>query len=413
LATITKYTLEGNNMKIIGMEMFPVSIAFKRKLKAAFRGVAVDEGLREDNVIIKIHTDEGISGLGEAGTWGIYYCGESQETDIATIAYHLFPKVLEGENPFNIDLIHKKMDDAVVGNTVAKSAIDFALYDIMGKKLNAPVYDLIGGRYADKFQTIGAVIGIYEPEIMAEYAKESLKGFGPEPRLLKIKIGLEYLKDIKRVEAIRKTIGPSHYLLLDCNGSLDVKEAIYLGQRVAEFSPVFLEQPVDYDDLEGLAEVKRNVPVPVGACECALTIKDMMRVIRMDAADFFNFKIDRLGGIYKGKQAAGMINAANKWILLSGQVSIGIAATARNHFAASTSSLFPLVASGVSGAFTIYPAFEPDYVEVEKVLIGGPKVEKGFAGIPPGPGLGIELNEKALKRFIPPDKSPILIGKKS
>jgi L-alanine-DL-glutamate epimerase-like enolase superfamily enzyme len=105
---------------------------------------------------------------------------------------------------------------------------------------------------------------------------------------------------------------------------LEVKEAIHFGQKVEEFSPVFLEQPVDYDDLEGLAEVKRNVPVPVGACECALTIEDMMRVIRMDAADFF---ISKLTGweASQGKQAVGMINAAGKWVLLSGGY-IGIGA---------------------------------------------------------------------------------------
>ena len=400
-------------MKIIGIEMFPISIAFKRKVKTAFRGTGIDEGVREDNLVIKIYTDEGISGLGEAGTWGIYYCGESQETVMAVIAYYLFPKVLEGENPFNIDLIHIKMDAAVIGNTVAKSAIDFALYDIMGKSLNVPVYQLIGGCYADKFPVSAAVIGIDKPEIMAKVAKDSLKDLGPEARLLKIKLGLEYLKDVKRVEAIREAIGPDHYLLLDCNGSLKVKEAIHFGQKVEEFSPVFLEQPVDYDDLEGLAEVKRNVPIPVGACECAHTIEDMMRVIRMDAADFFNFKIDRLGGIYKGKQAVGMINAAGKWVLLSGQVSIGIGATARNHFSAATYSMFRPGRSGVSGVFTIYPASEPEFTEVENVLIGGPKVEKGYAGVPPGPGLGIELNEKALYRFIPPGKSPMLIGKKS
>ncbi len=399
-------------MKIIGIEMFPVSIAFKRKVKTAFRGTAIDEGVREDNLVIKIYTDEGISGLGEAGTWGIYYCGESQETDIAVIAHHLFPKVLEGENPFNIDLIHVKMDSAVIGNTVAKSAIDFALYDIMGKSLNVPVYQLIGGCYADRFPVSAAVIGIDRPEVMAKIAKDSLKDLGPEPRLFKIKVGLDYLKDIERVSAIREAVGPDHYLLLDCNGSLKVKEAIHFGQKVEKFSPVFLEQPVDYDDLEGLAEVKRNVPIPVGACECALTMEDMMRVIRMDAADFFNFKIDRLGGIYKGKQAVGMIKAAGKWVLLSGQVSIGISAVARNHFSAATYSMFHHSRSGVSGVFTIYPAFEPDYVEVENVLIGGPKVERGYAGIPPGPGLGIELNEKALRRFIPPDKGPILVGKK-
>lgn len=400
-------------MKIIGVEMFPINLAFKRKVKTAFRGTGRDEGVSEENVVLRIYTDEGITGLGEAGTWGVYYCGESQETVMDVIGYYLFPQVLEGENPFNIDLIHSKMDAAVLNNTVAKSAIDFALYDIMGKSLNVPVYQLIGGCYADKFPVSAAVVGIDKPEIMAKVAKDSLKDLGPEARLLKIKLGLEYLKDVKRVEAIREAIGPDHYLLLDCNGSLKVKEAIHFGQKVEEFSPVFLEQPVDYDDLEGLAEVKRNVPIPVGACECALTIQDMMRVIRMDAADFFNFKIDRLGGIYKGKQAVGMISAANKWVLLSGQVSIGVGATARNHFSAATYSMFRPCRSGVSGIFTIYPAFEPEYVEVENVLIGGPKVEKGYAGVPPGPGLGIELNEKALRRFMPPDKSSILIGKKS
>jgi L-alanine-DL-glutamate epimerase-like enolase superfamily enzyme len=399
-------------MKIVGIEMFPVSLAFKRTIKTAFRGVAIDEGIHEDNVIIKIYTDEGIHGLGEASTWGIYYCGESQETDMAVIAHHLFPRVLEGADPFNIDLIHRRMDEQVIGSTCAKSGIDFALYDIMGKKLNVPVYQLIGGCHTDKFPTTAAVLGIDEPEVSAKIANDALAGLGPEPRLFKIKVGLDYLKDVKRVEAIRKAVGPEHYFLLDCNGSLSVKQAIHFGLKVQEFAPVFLEQPVDYEDLEGLGEVKRNVPVPVGACECALTIQDMMRVIRMDACDFFNFKIDRLGGIYKGKQAIGMINAAGKWAILSGQVSIGVAATARSHFSAATCALFPTPRSGVSSVFTLYPAFEPQYVEVENVLIGGPKVVNGFAGVPPGPGLGIELNEKALARFIPPGKAPVLVGKK-
>jgi L-alanine-DL-glutamate epimerase-like enolase superfamily enzyme len=398
-------------MKIIGVEMFPINIAFKRKVKTAFRGTGRDEGVSEENVVLRIYTDEGITGLGEAGTWGVYYCGESQETVMDVIGYYLFPQVLEGENPFNIDLIHSKMDAAVLNNTVAKSAIDFALYDIMGKSLNVPVYQLIGGCHAEKFPVIAAVVGIDKPETMAKVAKDSLKNLGTEPRLFKIKLGLEYLKDVKRVEAIREAVGGDHSLLLDCNGSLDVKQAIYFGRQVARFSPVFLEQPVDYDDLEGLAEVKRNVPIPVGACECALKIEDMMRVIRMDAADFFNFKIDRLGGIYKGKQAAGMIKAAGKWILQSGQVSIGIAAVARSHFSAATYDMFPCT-SGVSGVFSIYPASERDYIEVENVLIGGPKVEKGYASVPPGPGLGVELNEKALRRFIPSERSPRFIGRK-
>jgi len=399
-------------MRIIGIEMFPVSIAFKRKVRTSFRGLARDEGVCEDNVVIRIHTDEGISGLGEAGTWGVYYCGESQESVMAAIGTYLFREALEGENPFNVDLIHWKMDKAVFRNPVAKSAVDFALYDIMGKALNVPVCQLIGGNCADKYLTTAAVIGIDEPEVMARIAKDSLNDLGPGCRLFKVKVGLEYLKDVRRVEAIREAIGPDHYLLLDCNGSLQVKEAIHFGQKVAQFAPVFLEQPVSYDDLEGLAEVKRNVPVPVGACECALTIEDMMRVIRMDAADFFNFKIDRLGGIYKAKQAVGMINAAGKWVLLSGQVSIGIAATARHHFAAATCTIFPPFASGISGVFDIYPAHYPEYRPVENVLRGLVKVENGYAEPPHGPGLGIELNDEALKEFVTKGKSPVLVGRK-
>jgi L-alanine-DL-glutamate epimerase-like enolase superfamily enzyme len=398
-------------MKIVGIEMFPINMAFKRKVKTAFRGTAIDEGVSEENVAIKMYTDEGISGLGEAGTWGVYYCGESQETVMDIIANYLFPKVLEGENPFNIDLILSKMDAAVLANTVAKSAIDFALYDIMGKKLGVPVYQLIGGCHAERFPTIGAVLGIDTPETMAKVAKDALKGLEPAPRLFKMKLGLEYLKDVRRVEAVREAVGPDHSLLLDCNGSMEVKQAIHFGQLVERFAPCFLEQPVSYDDLAGLAEVKRNVPIPVGACECALSIEDMMRVIKMDAADFFNFKIDRLGGIYKGKQAAGMIKAAGKWVLQSGQVSIGIASIARNHFSAATVDMFPCT-SGLSSAFALYPATDPEYTEMENVLIGGPKVEKGFAEVPPGPGLGIELNEKALTRFIPPGKGPVLVGKR-
>ena len=384
-------------MKITGIEMFPVSMSFKRKILTAFRGVERDEGVSEDNVIIRIYTDEGVSGLGEAGTWGIYYCGESHETVMDVIAYYLFPKVLKGENPFNVDLIHKKMDKEVLGNTVAKSAIDFALYDIMGKSLNVPVYQLIGGCYAERFPLSAGVLGIGEPEIMAKYAKEFLKGLGPEPRLFKVKVGIDQ----------------QHYLLLDCNGSFSVKQASLFGRRVEEFAPVFLEQPVDYSDLEGLAEVKKNVAVPVGACECALTIEDMMRVIRMDAADFFNFKVDRLGGIYKGKQAVGMINAAGKWALQSAQISLGVGWAALAHFSASTCGMFPVArVCGGSLLREVYPASESEYVQVESVVIGGPKIENGYAGVFPGPGLGIELNEEALKKYQSPGKSPMLVGNK-
>src|SRR4030067_2336250 len=148
-------------MKITGIEIIPLTISFKGQIKESFGTV----GLREDDVIIRLHTDEGITGLGEGSTLGPFYSGESQETVMGIIAHHLFPKVLEGKDPFDVDPIHYEMDKTVYGNTGAKAAVDFALYDIMGKALNVPVYKLLGGRFTDEIHLRGRV-GIDPPDRM-------------------------------------------------------------------------------------------------------------------------------------------------------------------------------------------------------------------------------------------------------
>lgn len=107
-------------MKITGIELIPLTMIFKAYIEESFGTV----GKREDNVIVRVHTGEGISGLGEGCTLGPFYCGESQETVMGIIAHHLYPKVLEGEDPFNIDPIYFKMNKIVYGNSVTKAAVD-------------------------------------------------------------------------------------------------------------------------------------------------------------------------------------------------------------------------------------------------------------------------------------------------
>ncbi len=106
------------------------------------------------------------------------------------------------------------MDEEAIGFTCAKSGIHFALYDIMGKKLGVPCYQLIGKLNTDRFPMTAAVLGIDEPEVMAKIAKDSLVGLDPGVRLFKVKVGFGlYLKDVRRVEAIREAVGPDHDLL--------------------------------------------------------------------------------------------------------------------------------------------------------------------------------------------------------
>ena len=153
-------------MKIIGIEIFPLNVTFESLIEESFGTV----GKNEDHVVIRMLTNEGITGLGEASTLGPYYSGESGATVIDMLVNYIFPKVLDGEDPFNVDKIHQAMDKVVYGHTVAKAAVDFALYDIMAKSLEIPVYKLLGGA-AEKRVPVRANIGIDTPENMAAQSK--------------------------------------------------------------------------------------------------------------------------------------------------------------------------------------------------------------------------------------------------
>ena len=391
-------------MKIVGAEIIPLTFSFRRVSKVSFGTV----GKREDDIVIKLYTDEGVSGLGEANTLGPAYLGESQETVMGIIANHLFPKVLEGENPFNLELIHQKMDKVVYGNTVAKSAVDFALHDIIGKTLGVPVYQILGGAFTKKIP-LGYVVGIDTRQKGAEYAKECVKaGF----RLIKTKVGLDLAEDVKRVEAIRKAIGPDIPMIVDANSAYLPKEAIQMANRIEELSPILLEAPVSQKDLEGMAYVRRSVSVPIGACEAAFTLPQILRVIRTEAADWFNFKVDRSGGFFKGKQAVHMMETAGLFARQAEQPGFGIGAAAQAHFAASTSNLAKYPAGIANGILMMAGQFSTKNIETD-IVINTPVVENGFLQVPETPGLGVELNEEAVRKYMTPGRSPLLMGHKS
>ena len=390
-------------MKITGIEIFPLTISFKIVIEESFGTV----GLREDDVIIKLYTDEGITGLGEGSTLGPFYCGESQETVMGIISHHLFPKVLEGRDPFDIGLIHLLMDRAVYENSVAKSAIDFALHDIMGKALSVPVYKLIGGKVSDEIP-LRASVGIAAPDRMAERAKAIVdKGF----QGIKMKVGLKPHEDVDRVKAIRQAIGPTPVIDVDVNGAYSPKEAITVLKAVSHCAPILVDQPVQRDDLEGLALVKRSVDLPIGACESALTLSQVLRVIRMDAADFFNYKISRSGGFFRGKQAVYMIEAAGLFAVGSEQLGFGIELAAQAHFAVSTPILklpggYAAGIIGMAGKLES-TGFTGDIVDQT------PVVKNGRLRVPERPGLGVELVEERWRRYLTPGKEVVGLGKVS
>ncbi len=390
-------------MKITGIELIPLTMYFKSVIEESFGTV----GKREDDVVVRIHTDEGITGLGEGPTLGPYYSGESQETVMGIIAHHLFPKVLEGKDPFDIDPIHFQMEKVVYRNTVAKAAIDWALHDIMGKALNVPLYKLLGGKFTDEIPLRGSV-GIDTPQKMAENAKKITdEGF----KAIKMKVGLEPIIDVDRVKAIRAVVPADIIINIDVNGAYAPKDAIWMLQHVSECVPITVEQPVRRDDLEGLALVKKCVNVPIGACESALTLPEVYRVIQNGAADFFNFKIDRSGGFYPGKIAVKMIEAAGLFVIASEQLGFGIEVAGQAHFGVATQGMkwpggYAAGLIGMAGKFDTV-GFDGDIVDKT------PVVKNGKLRVPEGPGLGVQLVEEKWRRYLTPGKEIIQVGRTS
>jgi L-alanine-DL-glutamate epimerase-like enolase superfamily enzyme len=298
------------------------------------------------------------------------------------------------------------MDAIVTGNTVAKAAVDIALHDIITKSLNIPAYKFLGGCYTKRIPIRYGGVGIDTPEAMAELSKKAVDvGF----RGIKLKIGLDPRMDVKRVEAIRKAVGPDVILDVDVNGSYLVKEAIDVIKKIEEYAPLLVEQPVRREDLEGMALVRKNVSVPIGACESALTLPQIMRVIKMEAADFFNFKIDRSGGFWRGKQAVAMINAAGLFAIQAEQLGFGINLAAQAHFSVANCTLKMPAGIG-AGVQMITGRMDTKNVEGD-IVDKTPKIENGFIEVPEGPGLGVELVEKAVEPYLTPGRSRLVVGK--
>ena len=394
-------------MKIVGMEITPITLEWKKTIGESFGEV----GKREDDVIIQIFTDNGLYGLGEAMTLGPYYGRESQGTVMSILAEHFWPKVLLDEDPFNIDLIHYKMDKTVSENSFAKTAADLALHDIVGKALNIPVCKLIGGSYTDKI-ALHWPIGIGAPK---EIEEEVLKGMAAGYKAVKMKVGKDAKQDIEMVKTVREAVGPDVVIVVDANQAYDVKRAIRIIRQMERFDIQRVEQPVHYRDLDGMAMVRRAVEVPIGACESAITPQDIIQIIKKEAADFLNFKVMRSGGFYPSKAIVQMATAAGIFCAGSTMLGMGIELAADAHFAASTIALGPSpyrfhgIASGILKLFNTV-----DSSGITRDIVNGtPTIANGFLTVPKAPGLGITLNKENLNFYLTKGKKPVVLGKTS
>ncbi len=273
---------------------------------------------------------------------------------------------------------------ALKGRVWTKAAVTNALYDLHAKAIGVPIADLLGGRLLQRVPVIGPVVGIMAPDAMAkEAAAQSAAGF----KAVKIKVGETVQTDIDRVAAVRAAIGESMSLRVDANDHYVAADAIRLVRAIERYRPEHIEQPVARHDMLGLAEVRRNVGVPIMTDDMVATPDDAMNVIRLGAADRMKVKVTKHG--FDGARAiCAMLSSAGLTPVLGHVFEMGLAAIAEAQFAACTPGLaMPCEIGSMAPMGTHADIVSNDL-----------RSEPGFISVPTGLGLGAELDWQRLGR---------------
>lgn len=347
---------------------------------------------RFSNVLVRIWTDEGIVGIGESSF--IPGGGVSEETpeSVKPIIDNYLAKAIIDENPFNLELIHKKMDAIIPRNLIAKSGIDLSLWDIMGKFLNMPVYKLLGGIYESQI-IASYTLSIDTPEKMAKQAVfRKQQGY----LTLVIKIGRDSEYDIERLRQVREAVGPNIKIRLDANEAYRPDQAIRIIRRMEKYNPEFVEEPVKRWDLDGMARVAHAVDTPISSDESNTSLPSVRKIIEKKAASIINVKISKNGGIYRSKKIAALAEAAGIPIIVGGANTYEIGRQASRHFAISTAQAqMGLGSEGCS------PASQSKIDDITKKVVKYEDISKmkGYISISSSPGLGIEIDEDKINKY--------------
>ena len=363
-------------MRVTSVEAIPVSIPFVVPF-AVWRG----DIATADRVIVRVSTDEGITGYGESAVFP-FYSEENHLESLVTIKEDFAP-MITGADPFELERLAKLMD-VVIGHHCTKAAIETALWDIIGKKLSIPVYSLIGGRYYDKLPVVG-LLTLGKPEHLTEESRH-YKNMGY--KTIKIKGGLGIETDVKNFIATREAIGPNVKLRIDVEENYTPKAAIKMIRAIEPYEPELVSQPVSRFDIDGMSLVRKSVSTTILADECIFGPEDAMTVVKREAADMINIKVMKNGGIMNAKKIAHIAEMAGLPCVVGSMIEMGPGTYASVQF---------MTATRVAGSYAcelVGPRKMKDDVTKEPV-----KFEDGYLIPPKRPGLGFEIDEARLQKF--------------
>jgi len=338
----------------------------------------VDKAL---TIVVKIETDEGISGFGETAA-AIAFSGETLASLKFAIDKHVAPALI-GKNPFDITLINLIMDKMMMHNQGAKAAVDIALYDIVGKALDVPVYKLLGGRVREDVRITWHVAnGNCEQDLETTAAGLEL-GY----EVYKLKVGVAPVEqELKTLECMRKRFGAID-IRLDANQGLTQTTAIPFIKKTQNFAITFFEQPLDHRYLSGMAKICAAVDVPIAADEGIFTAHDVVVNYEAKAADIISLKLLKAGGITGACAAAQVCYTLGFPIQMTSKIAETSVATAA------------AVHMGVSMAQVDYDCGTTNHFLAEDIVEEPLLPQRGRIRPFERPGLGLDISDEKLSAY--------------
>jgi galactonate dehydratase len=344
-------------------------------------------------LFVKVHTNEGISGLGESGTWGFLEASEK--------AVETFKQYLIGQDPLRIEhhwqYLYRSSHftgSAIMG---ALSAIDIALWDIAGKYFGVPSYQLLGGRTREKARVYYHVFGDTKEKLIDGCVAAKKRGFtavGHLTPFLDESRNIPYFKTyadkiadaIDTVRRYREAVGNDVDLCLEIHRRLSPAEAVALAQGIEPYHPYFYEDPILPDNLDAMELIARKINIPIATGERFFTMQQFETLLKRGAVQYIRPDVCLAGGLTNCKKIAALAEAHYAQVVPHNPLS-----------PVSTAACIQLAACIPNFALQEYPQGE-DEPPKSQIVKGSLALNRGYLMVPDRPGIGTELAEDAPKR---------------
>lgn len=335
--------------------------------------------------LVRLDTDEGISGFGEC------LVRFSPEAGAAVVEKILKPVVV-GQDPFNVEQIWDKMYGVMRGRGHSKgfmleamSGVDIALWDVVGKALGQPIHRVLGSYGRTRLPVYASSLLFKPTEVLVREAAElAAQGYGA----IKLKVGQGIEDDMRNVREIRAALGPGVKLMADANCAYDTLSALQLGRQMEAEGVYWFEEPVAPENLDGYAKLAQSLDMAVAGGESEFTRWAFKELFVRNAIDIIQPDIGRVGGFTEARKIAALASAFDIPVAPHTGASAAVSVAASLQWAAALPNFLVFE--------YMYP---PNPLREELLAEPLPPMKEGFVQVPEKPGLGIEIDARALARF--------------